>query len=84
MKNTRFISSIDVQYIRYIILKWSDRYRKSFSKGLPTSEEDFNNKIADWKENGNDEQKALAEKLSKLNDNQNRLYVSYQTVMLIT
>ncbi|PCD83392.1 flagellar hook protein [Lysinibacillus fusiformis] len=43
---------------------------KALVKGLPTSEEDFNNKIADWKENGNDEQKALAEKLSKLNDNQ--------------
>ncbi|MCL1699941.1 flagellar filament capping protein FliD [Lysinibacillus sp. Bpr_S20] len=43
---------------------------KALVKDLPTSKEDFNNQIADWKKNGTEEQKALAEKLSKLNNTQ--------------
>ncbi|MFE3577695.1 flagellar filament capping protein FliD [Lysinibacillus sp. NPDC059133] len=43
---------------------------KTLVKDLPTSKEGFDNQIADWKENGTEEQKALAEKLSKLSDTQ--------------
>lgn len=35
-------------------------------KGMPKTEAEFNDKIADWQENGSTEEKALAEKLSKL------------------
>ncbi|WP_042471140.1 flagellar filament capping protein FliD [Bacillus ndiopicus] len=43
---------------------------KGLVKALPSTKEDFDNQINAWKENGTVEEKALAEKLSKLSEKQ--------------